>query len=192
MRLAVLMAVFISGFFPECQAQKTFTDSIFDFDETKMGYNSPQQLADSFFVSLQRGEDLMKHFSTRHVFFYMINNAGRKNAGTALAATDAYWDEFVKLRQQYCRQLYDNLIANHIDPGKMHLDSVLFNTEDVAGQEGKLQAANIELIIGFNQKEYSVLLQDCGSVKGKWFVMAPFVFWQGEKSRNGLSSGKNQ
>jgi len=149
----------------------------YDFDTAGYGYDSPRQLGNAFFEELQGGRDLNKFFSTMQVYNYMIVQSDMGKAQTALAATEHYWKEFEAQREQYCRQLFDNIDSRHMDMSAAMLEDVRYEVQRV--NDTGTMASDIEILFRYGADTYSILLDDCGQVKGKWFLMTPFILWQG-------------
>lgn len=159
-------------------------DFIFDFDSSKMGCASPEDLGTVFFKTLQDGDSVQKLFANQDVFGYMITHAGRKNSDTGLLTVFHKWNEYEEQRNIYVRQLLDNIAANKIDMKNAKLVKVDYSVESIVGQEGKVNASDIEILFSHGAAKYSVLLDDCGQVKGKWFIMTPYILWNGKISPN--------
>ena len=155
----------------------------YDFDTTGFGYNDPVGLGNAFFTELQQGRNLVRFFSTIQVFNYMITLSDMRHEKTMMAATDFYWKEFEAQRDLYCQQLLDNLDSRNINMQEATLDDVKYDIQRV--NDTGVLASDIELIISYKETRYSVLLDDCGQVKGKWFLMTPFVLWQGKVGEAG-------
>jgi hypothetical protein len=160
----------------------------YEFDTTGFGFDTPDQLGRAFFRELQTTRDLDRFFSTIEVYKYMVVHAGMKHGKTVLKATEYYWQQFESERRLYCRQLLDNLDSRQMDMTRAVLKDLRFDVERV--NDSDVMASDIELLFDYEGDTYSILLDDCGQVKGKWFLMTPYVLWQGKQSAPANEAGQ--
>ncbi|GEM_PF-3779512 len=169
----------------EAAAQELPKDQVrayYDFDSSKVGFYTPDELGMAFFKELQGEREMKKLFSTKEVYYYMIHHAQMKHGQTVIAATDFYWNELEQQREQYCKQLLENIDSRKMDMKSATLQNIRSKVEKLDVKDEEVYASDIEIIFRYENALYSILLDDCGKVKGKWFVMTPFVLWQGQVS----------
>ncbi len=159
-----------------------------EFDTTGVGFESPGQLGLLFFRELQTTRNLDRFFSSIEVFRYMIVHADMKHGQTALKAAEYYWREFEADRDRYCRQLLDNLDRLGFHMSDATVSDILHQAERV--NDSDVMASDIEIIFDYEGDRYSILLDDCGKVRGKWFLMTPYVLWQGKAGDETGKSGR--
>lgn len=145
-------------------------------DEIKRGIESPEDLGNFVFISLQNDIDLAPFYSRREVFSEMIKATGKKNEGTAEAATDYWWNDFQKERQTMLDQFYDLLKKQKINVSEFMLDDVKTKVLDVPGTNGAVKSADIFIHIRKGNQKHVIALDDCGMVNGRWYIMTPYIF----------------
>jgi hypothetical protein len=150
----------------------------YDFDTAGYGFDNPDALGRAFFEELRGARELRKFFSTIEVFNYMIALSDMKHGETARLAAGVHWQQFEAQREQYCKQLLDNLDNQGFDMALAEPVEIRYDVERV--NDSSVMASDIEILFSLDGDLYSILLDDCGRVKGKWFLMTPFVLWQGK------------
>lgn len=186
---------FICFLFLTCSASFAYSqeqrDTLeFDFHESMLGFSSPEELATLFFNSALKRDSLNKYFSPVDIFLYMIARSAITDKEKAYKDTYYHFKKFEDERRLYTKSLLDNLDANKMDSSNTKIDTVEYTISDLPGHNGKFKSADITIKFSSHNSKYSLLLDDCGRIKGKWFIMTPYILWQGkEKSSSGSNQG---
>lgn len=178
----IICILLFSGVFSFASAQsQRDTASQFDFYEHMIGFNSPDELATLFFNAALKKDSLTKYFSPLEVFMYLIENSGVKDKEKAYTETYYHFRKFEANRSEYTTALLEHFDAEKMDSANTVIDTIEYKIEDIPGQNGKFKSADIKIKFSSNQTKYSIQLDDCGQVKGKWFIMTPFILWMGKE-----------
>ena len=157
------------------------TASQYDFYEHMIGYNSPDELATLFFNAALKKDSLTKYYSPIEVFMYLIENSEVKDKEKAYQETYFLFRKFEESRREYITALLDHFYAEKMDSSNTVIDTIEYKIEDIPGQNGRFKSADIKIRFTSNQSKYSIQLDDCGQIKGKWFIMTPFILWLGKQ-----------
>jgi len=180
MKKIIICFTFSSAVSWSANAQQQRDTIEFDFHEETIGFKSPKALATKFFNAALRKQDLNKYFGPLDVFLYMIARSGIKDKEKAYQGVYYNFNKFTEERNIYCKALLDNFDSNKMDSTNTKIDTVIYTVDTIPGQKGKFKSADIKIRFISNNTKYFIQLDDCGQIKGKWFIMTPYILWMGK------------
>lgn len=190
MKKQLICFLFLAFSFSFVYGQEQPDTLAFDFYESTLGFATSEELATLFFTSALKRDSLNKFFSPVDVFLYMIARSGITDKEKAYKDVYFNFNKFEKERNLNTKSLLDNFDSHKMDSSNTKIDTVESKIQTLPGNNGRFKSADITIKFSSGNSKYTLLLEDCGRIKGKWFIMTPFILWMGKE--RGSSSGSKQ
>ena len=178
----ILIILFTISFSMFCQ--NTSIEK-YDFDETKYKYETPDQLATTFLKSLDnfKESEFLELCVSKEAMLYMIGQISMmrqdaQNIDEVVEATEEKFDESIKQYTARAQMIITKIKKQKVKISECIINNINYEVKDLYGLKPNIMFTNLTMYLNYNGEQFQLQLPQLVRIKGKWFIIAPSIYWR--------------
>ena len=163
----------------------------YDFDESKYNFNSPEDLANTFFTSLGdfKESEYLRMCLSKEATLYMIEQISIlkqdvQNIDNAVKAIEDKFDDGIKDYVNIAEKIRSKINSHKIEILNCKIDSMNYKIEDWYRLKPYIMFTNLTMYVTHKGTQYQLTLSQLVRLKGKWFILGPEIYWSDQNERD--------